>query len=118
MNIKKRCNQINCNELINTSETYCSNHKQESNKRYDKIRSESDSLYVSFYKTKEWRNLRYQVLLDEGFCCRRCGLNANIGDHIIPIKENWDMRLERSNIQAMCKSCHNQKTREDELRYR
>lgn len=119
MNIKKRCNKINCSTLIDISETYCDEHKQEVNRQYDKIRysTEEGMKYKRFYNSKSWKSLRYQTLLHSGFTCARCGREANIGDHIIPIKVRWDLRLEPSNIQSMCFECHNTKSEEDKQNY-
>ncbi|MCR4367994.1 HNH endonuclease [Bacillus velezensis] len=42
---------------------------------------------------------------------------ADVCDHIIPIEIRWDLRLTYSNLQMLCHSCHNRKTREDEKKY-
>lgn len=47
-------------------------------------------------------------------CCR-CGAlgsknNPIEVDHVIPISERPDLRLDPENLQAMCKSCHSRKT--------
>lgn len=120
MNIGKRCNKFNCNELIGIKETYCDKHKQHTNKMYHKARTSSHDgrEYKRFYDSKPWRSLRYQVLLDCGFICESCQVNeATIGDHIIPTKIRWDLRLSRDNIQGLCAECHNKKTAEDERMY-
>ena len=49
--------------------------------------------------------------------CRRCrDALAQMVDHIIPIKQGGE-RLALDNLQPLCNSCHNKKTREDEIKY-
>lgn len=119
MNIKKRCNKVGCKALINTTETYCDKHSNNDYKMYEKIRTSTEEgrRYKRFYDSKEWKSVRYQAFLRDGFCCVRCGREVTIGDHIIPTKVRWDLRLVLSNVQSMCFECHNIKTAEDEKLY-
>lgn len=120
MNIKKQCNKAGCKTLINTTERYCDKHKQHTNKLYEDIRTSTQEgkEYKQFYSSKAWRELRYQTLLDNGFICNVCKVReATIGDHIIPTKVRWDMRLDKNNIQAICNECHNRKTIQDIKKY-
>ena len=55
-----------------------------------------------------WRKLRLMVLREQPLCA--CGRVATEVDHIIPIAKAPELRLEMSNLQAMCKSCHSRKT--------
>ncbi len=64
-----------------------------------------------------WRALSKQVRMEEPLC-RHCLLGGRVAaatlvDHIVPILINPDLRLVRSNLQALCASCHNRKTRID-----
>lgn len=115
MNIKKRCNKVGCNALINIKQTYCDKHTNHNHKRYEKIRTSTEEgrIYKRFYDTKDWKSLRYQAFLRDGFCCVRCGRKAEVGDHIIPTKVRWDLRLDIDNVQSLCFECHNMKTEED-----
>lgn len=123
MNIKKRCNKAGCNKYININETYCTKHNNHStkeyNKQYEKMRksTEEGKEYKLFYSRKEWRTLRYQALLRDGFICVRCGREAKVADHIIPTKIRWDLRLDFDNLQSLCFECHNSKTSEDRREY-
>ena len=105
--------------MIATSDTYCIKHTNHSGKRYEQVRTSTDEgkAYKRFYSEKEWRALRYQVLLDAGFTCVSCGQEATVGDHIIPTKLRWDLRLDINNIQALCFECHNKKTTDDKKEY-
>lgn len=120
MNIMKRCNRPSCTNYISTSETYCEEHKNHNYKQYERIRTSTEKgrEYKRFYDTKEWKELRYQVLLEAGFICEMCNRNeATIGDHKIPTKVRWDLRLDRDNVQGVCPECHNKKTAEDIIKY-
>lgn len=69
--------------------------------------------------TKGWRQLRAQVLREEPLC-RLCLKGSAIVrprvepavevDHIIPVTLAPELRLTRSNLSPICKSCHRRKT--------
>lgn len=71
-----------------------------------------------FYNSGAWRVLRDSFMsLKENLLCRRClvvGVTtpAEIADHIIEINDNWDRRLDPTNLQPLCWCCHNTKTAE------
>lgn len=61
-----------------------------------------------------WRKLRTLVLADEPLCrtCLAAGYTtpASEVDHIIPARQQRGLFYTRSNLQALCKSCHSKKT--------
>ena len=65
----------------------------------------------AWYNTTEWRRLRWQVLVDENFTCRRCGVVADspglVADHIVPHRGCRVKFLDRANLQCLCARCHN-----------
>ncbi len=79
-----------------------------------------------FYKSKEWVSLRNHARNKYGGVCNSCGkllqkvprtyrgktiyVYEGIVDHVIPITEDWELRLDISNLQLLCWSCHNYKT--------
>jgi 5-methylcytosine-specific restriction protein A len=67
---------------------------------------------------KSWRELRAEVLAEEPYCrdCARRGIErrATMVDHIVSIREAPELRLERSNLQALCFPCHQRKTNQSE----
>lgn len=63
------------------------------------------------YSTKAWRRLRWQVLLDAAFTCAMCGVvegktSGLVADHIEPHRGDESLFWERSNLQCLCKACH------------
>lgn len=71
------------------------------------------------YHTKEWRSARFAVLREEPLCrhCARIGYTkrAECVDHIVPISKGG-AEYDRDNLQALCISCHNRKTRLDNIK--
>lgn len=123
MFIKKRCHKINCRNFVESNDTYCSEHKGETNRQYNKFRETYDKEYVSFYHSKEWKAKRKQALRQDEYLCQRClkefGIItiATLVDHIVPSKVDWELRLDINNLQSLCDECHAIKTAEDRFRY-
>lgn len=63
-----------------------------------------------WYKTAEWQRLRWSVLVDAIFTCRRCGRIGNspelVADHITPHRGDRALFFDRANLQCLCKPCH------------
>jgi hypothetical protein len=62
-----------------------------------------------FYKTPEWKRLRYQHLAKNPACVL-CGRSAKDGarlnvDHIWPLSSHWNLRLAPHNLQTLCAHC-------------
>jgi 5-methylcytosine-specific restriction endonuclease McrA len=55
---------------------------------------------------KAWRAIRLEVLGRDGWRCQLCGRQASAVDHIVPLAERPDLRLERSNLRAICTPCN------------
>jgi len=73
-----------------------------------------------FYASFAWRKLRYQVLAanaerNNGVAqCELCHAVAAPGsplnvDHIKPLSQRWDLRLDRDNLQVLCRDCNHGK---------
>lgn len=79
-----------------------------SNIRYNKKRKPK---YIKFYNSSEWRILANKRLQDDKYKCVMCGKVASEVDHIVPIQtdDGWARRLDYSNTQSLCLSCHNKK---------
>lgn len=71
-------------------------------------RPPSDDL---FYKSLEWRSLRYLVLKNCGGRCMCCGNRPGDGivlnvDHIKPRKTHPHLALALDNLQVLCSDCN------------
>lgn len=63
-----------------------------------------------FYRSPEWRRLVREIKAERGAWCQRCGSGHRIiGDHINELKDGG-ARLDRTNVELLCQSCHNKKT--------
>lgn len=67
---------------------------------------------LEFYKSKEWEHTRAYVLRRDQYACvicRRYGrlTEANTVHHIEHLEDNWNRRLDTSNLISVCKKCHN-----------
>lgn len=73
------------------------------------------------YQTARWRKLS-TIYREKHPWCKRCMELGDVTlaehvDHIIPISEGGEVFVEE-NLQGLCVSCHNAKTRSDEVRIR
>ena len=80
-------------------------------KMYNKRR---DPKYLAFYKSRDWRMTSRVKLQSVGYKCEarlgeQCKGIAVEVHHTKPIQtpEGWDLRLEWSNLEAVCVPCHN-----------
>lgn len=118
------CNEIGCSQL--TRDRYCESHmhkQTERHKEYDKLTrfNAENEQYMSFYHTKEWRTLRAAIKNRDRGLCLECKSKSkmksmDVVDHIVPIREDWSKRLDPTNCQSLCHSCHNAKTKRDSKR--
>lgn len=65
----------------------------------------------NFYKTEDWKKLRYVALSMNDGRCELCGASKQDGaslqvDHIKPIRTHPHLGLELSNLQVLCGSCN------------
>ena len=61
--------------------------------------------------SRQWRKLRAQVLLRDGFRCQVCGRAGKMEvDHIVPM-EKGGHPTDPDGLQAICVPCHIDKTR-------
>ena len=74
----------------------------------------------AFYSTREWRNLRENVLFIYGYKCMKCGYEdkSNCVDHIKPRSKFKELELELYNMQVLCRLCNLVKSNNDFTDYR
>ena len=107
----KPCRQPGCPELIPSGEKYCEKHKA---LHPEDVRSAEARGYGS-----AWQRESKKFLLMHPLCeaCLRSGrvTPSAVVDHKIPHRGDKKLFWDRSNWQALCKRCHDHKTRtEDE----
>lgn len=123
--VMKFCNHAGCRTLVPFNVAYCAEHKPEHRapNAYDNYQNRKaiGGKYFQFYKSKQWRKLSYSFRLRNPICkrCKERGLyvKADVCDHIIPLRVDWNKRLDETNLQSLCNSCHYAKTQEDIEKY-
>lgn len=91
---------------------YCATHRVLVHRDYGRARRSFDT-ELGFYQSANWRRLRASFLRLHPLC-RACAgqertVAATVVDHVVPIKDGGG-RLDPSNLQPLCISCHNRKT--------
>jgi 5-methylcytosine-specific restriction protein A len=93
----------------------CEKHRLEDQRAYDRTRP---AWLVKFYNSTLWRKTREAVKRESPFCAMHLARGeVAIGgfvDHIQPVRTHPHLKLERSNLQNLCLSCHRSKTRREE----
>ncbi len=71
-----------------------------------------------WYRTPQWRALRRQVILDAVSTCARCDQVTRTldVDHILDHAGDPSRFWDRTNLQALCSTCHARKTRRTQSR--
>lgn len=90
---------------------------------YDNDKVDYKEMALNFYKSEEWRKLRYRALKYYGNKCSCCGKGPEDGvvidvDHIVPLSLNWNKRLDIGNLQILCKTCNLGKGNVDSVNWR
>ena len=67
-----------------------------------------------FYSSKEWRALRKQALVRDGYKCVMCGIDVSGWkksrvDHILTRRERPDLELVLDNLRSLCVTCDNRR---------
>lgn len=76
-----------------------------------------------FYRSPEWRAVRYQALKLHGARCQCCGVTPAHGkvmhvDHIKPRSKFPHLELTLSNLQVLCEDCNMGKSNVDDTDWR
>lgn len=99
---KKRLLQAVGKQQLSDAEFAAKHHKPKRKKKIPKW---------SIYGTERWKQLRYEVLCEQGSTCQICGATPRDGirmnvDHIIPISMRKDLAFVKSNLRVLCSSCN------------
>lgn len=119
MAMLKLCRCGKCIPIGDSSCSECSN-QGDRHKIYDKHQRDKKS--AKFYSSGQWQRVREQVMIRDKGLCVHCladkSINkADVVDHIVPIKQQWSLRLSMSNCQALCNHHHAIKTNQDKIKY-
>lgn len=89
-------------------------------KQFDPPPPYQQGMGKAFYKTREWRELRYKVLTKYGKVCQCCGQTSGYlhVDHIKPRSLFPTLELEENNLQVLCEACNIGKTNRDTTDWR
>lgn len=73
-----------------------------------------------FYKTREWREVRYKALVKFGKKCQACGESGGFihVDHIKPRSRFPALELDIENLQVLCEACNIGKSNTDTTDWR
>lgn len=73
----------------------------------------------SFYRSKQWDAVRRYCLMRDNYLCRECGRPAEEVHHIVHLSPTtiWDksIALNPDNCVSLCKECHFNEHREDQI---
>lgn len=105
------CREITCNNL--TRDTWCESHKksqQEITRNYNQYKR--DDKLNGFYRSAQWQRVRELALVRDNYLCQRCLKDkkiqkAQVVHHIVEVKVDWSKRLDLSNLESLCHTCHN-----------
>jgi 5-methylcytosine-specific restriction protein A len=114
-----------CKQMMQVGPAYCAScapiaqaelevKRQEAIARKAKLYNQRrDPKYLAFYRSKDWKMTSRVKLQSVAYKCEAglagCQGLATEVHHIKPIqtREGWDLRLEWSNLEAVCVPCHN-----------
>lgn len=111
--IVKKCSKPGCFNHIPRGQRspYCEAHRKQTNKYYNK--HERNQTIAKFYWSATWKKFRANVLKERLHLCEVHKAKGEIvpGDtlhHIIETNtvEGWERRLDRTNVQVVCRACH------------
>lgn len=117
--IRKLCRAPGCDEVAAEGEAHCDEHLAEVKARAAAGKQQAKHSAVAragaqFYRTKRWKQARLAFLNAHPLCadCGEVGLvvEATEVDHVVPHRGDPALMWDRSNWQALCKSCHSRKT--------
>lgn len=104
------CRHPGC--CVLTGQGYCPAHMQD---RHRSGGRKESAQWHSWYNKPIWTDdLRPAQLLREPFCrsCAKQGrrTRANTVDHVVAFRGDWQLFVDPSNHQSLCKRCHDRKT--------
>jgi 5-methylcytosine-specific restriction endonuclease McrA len=85
-----------------------------------KVYSKSEVEKVNFYKTQEWRELRFLAFEKYGRKCLCCNSTNSVlhVDHVKPMSLYPHLKLDINNLQILCEDCNIGKSNRFETDFR
>jgi 5-methylcytosine-specific restriction protein A len=82
--------------------------RRQRHRDYDRYRR--DPIARAFYHTAAWQRLRAMKLAETPYCedCmqRDCLVQADHVHHVVELRDDWDLRLDVTNLRSLCHPCH------------
>lgn len=108
---KRPCKAPMCSQFSEVGSQYCSKHKL-------LVNQERPNSYQRGYNSR-WRKER-KLFIERNPMCKICLEDgrvtmATVVDHIKPHKGDQRLFWDQNNWQALCETCHNRKTRTDDM---
>lgn len=103
------CRHPGCAALVPYGQKYCEKHKA---LHPEEVRSATKRGYG-----RKWQKFSKAYLQAHPLCVRCMGkkppvyTKATVVDHVIPHRGDQKLFWDQSNLQALCKQCHDKKTR-------
>jgi 5-methylcytosine-specific restriction endonuclease McrA len=106
MALFSKCNR--CRKEIPYRTWVCEACRQEIEKRKNQY---GDEKVRRFRSGSKWQQRSKEVLKEYHYQCQLCKHEGKVEvaeevHHIIPLSENFDLRLEWDNLIPLCKACH------------
>lgn len=121
MALKKLCSYHNCNKVVDIDTKYCEYHSKKVNEaekqrhkiyQHNRLLNEEERKYQRFYNSSNWKLLKesvkkelYYIDIFELYKNNKI-VQGDTVHHIITIKENYDMRLDKNNLIYLTESNH------------
>lgn len=89
------------------------------------IKTKTKEDRIRFYQSREWRQLRKQILERDHYECQWCADEGKVTnhfeavlevDHIQELEHYPELALEMTNLRTLCKECHNKRHRRFQFR--
>lgn len=108
---KRPCRMVGCGRLCGDGEQYCSEHKQVTEKHYNKFQRDPQT---NKRYGRAWKRIRDRYIKAHPLCeqCKQSGrvVAAEEVHHILPLSQGGGNETE--NLMALCKPCHSKITAE------
>jgi 5-methylcytosine-specific restriction protein A len=123
--MNKICAQAGCRTITTKRNCIkCQSKFDLKSKEFAKKRARKSTVNMGhsnrqFYGSTEWKALRTRKIKKDPLCqvCLPKGFlsEGKDIDHIIEIKDNYSLRLDITNLQTLCRSCHMYKTNKERI---